>query len=264
MLFRVGLTMMGIALAIAAGVALVLIFNDEEPVSAVEAEEPQQPVEVPALKRRVSEPPPLKPLPSKPPPLKPLPSKPPPRSAEPTPEAPEALPIADSDWPEPSNAETADADGPRYFPPKQDSVLTLTVNALGLHDVPVLDSGSEAALDESVIHVPQTPMPWEKRDQKNVYLAGHRIGYPGTGSRLIFYNLDKLQGGDVISLKDQSGAVYKYRVTEMFEVNPSDDWVMDTVLDRDIVTLQTCSPIPTFEKRLIVRADRIKANASLG
>jgi sortase A len=25
---------------------------------------------------------------------------------------------------------------------------------------------------------------------------------------------------------------------------------------RDIVSLQTCTPIPTFEKRLVVRADR--------
>ena len=26
---------------------------------------------------------------------------------------------------------------------------------------------------------------------------------------------------------------------------------------RDLLTLQTCTPIPTFEKRLIVRAERI-------
>jgi sortase A len=32
---------------------------------------------------------------------------------------------------------------------------------------------------------------------------------------------------------------------------------MSRVRDRDIVTLQTCTPIPYFDKRLIVRADRI-------
>jgi sortase A len=32
---------------------------------------------------------------------------------------------------------------------------------------------------------------------------------------------------------------------------------MGRVRDRDIVTLQTCTPIPEFDKRLIVRADRI-------
>jgi LPXTG-site transpeptidase (sortase) family protein len=29
------------------------------------------------------------------------------------------------------------------------------------------------------------------------------------------------------------------------------------VRGRDMVTLQTCTPYPTFEKRLIVRADRV-------
>jgi sortase A len=32
---------------------------------------------------------------------------------------------------------------------------------------------------------------------------------------------------------------------------------MGQVVGRDMVTLQTCTPIPTFEKRLIVRADRV-------
>lgn len=29
-----------------------------------------------------------------------------------------------------------------------------------------------------------------KREQKNVYLAGHRLGWLGTGSHMIFFNLD--------------------------------------------------------------------------
>lgn len=252
MLLRVGLTMMGVALALTVGVALSLAFSRGETGPVVRAEE-TQPVEEPTLQRRERERPPREEAPREEP-----------RPTEPAPEDPGVLPVVDSDWPGPSETEVAAADGPRYFPPRQGSVLTLTVNSLGLYDVPVLDSGSEAALEEGVIHIPQTPMPWEDREQKNVYLAGHRLGYPNTGSRLIFYNLDKLQGGDVISLRDRSGNVYKYRVTEMFEVDPSDDWVMDTVLDRDIVTLQTCTPIPTYEKRLVVRADRIKNNVSFG
>src|SRR5215208_4057339 len=34
-------------------------------------------------------------------------------------------------------------------------------------------------------------------------------------------------------------------------------WVMGEVRGRDMLTLQTCTPYPTFEKRLIVRADRV-------
>jgi sortase A len=40
-------------------------------------------------------------------------------------------------------------------------------------------------------------------------------------------------------------------------VGPADTWVMGEVRGRDMVTLQTCTPIPTFEQRIIVRADRV-------
>ncbi len=135
--------------------------------------------------------------------------------------------------------------------------LTLTIPAMRLYDVPVINSESEAALNRGVIHVPKTSMPWDRKKQKNIYLAGHRIGYPGTGSRLIFYNLDKLAPGNSVVLRDRSGRTYEYRVSEKFVVGPYADWVFDTVPGRDMVILQTCTPIPTFNKRLIVRADRV-------
>ena len=49
-------------------------------------------------------------------------------------------------------------------------------------------------------------------------------------------------------------------MTEKFEVAPSASRAMDSVVGRDIVTLQTCTPIPTYEKRLI-RPDRLKTVA---
>jgi sortase A len=58
-------------------------------------------------------------------------------------------------------------------------------------------------------------------------------------------------------LKDREGNSYRFRVSDVMEVNPDDVWVMGQVVGRDMVTLQTCTPIPTFEKRLIVRADRV-------
>jgi sortase A len=59
------------------------------------------------------------------------------------------------------------------------------VEKIRLFDVPVIDFNTSDALDRGVIHLPQTPMPWDnKREQKNVYLAGHRLGYEGTGSRM--------------------------------------------------------------------------------
>jgi sortase A len=72
---------------------------------------------------------------------------------------------------------------------------------------------------------------------------------------MIFYSLGRLKKGDRIVLKDRTGRSYEYRVSETFLVDPADSWVTGQVRGRDMVTLQTCTPIPTFQKRLIVRAD---------
>ena len=167
-----------------------------------------------------------------------------------------ALPVAPQGWPAPSAQEVAAAREPRYYPQRQDGVMTLTVDAIGLYDVPVINANTQEALDVGVIHFPQSPMPWEERDQKNVYLAGHRLGWEGTGSRLVFYNLDKLKAGDTVVLEDSLGEPYEYRVSEAFVVEPEADWVVDPVRGRDTVTLQTCT-FPDLLNRLIVRADRV-------
>jgi LPXTG-site transpeptidase (sortase) family protein len=46
-------------------------------------------------------------------------------------------------------------------------------------------------------------------------------------------------------------------LSETFLAEPTDSWVMGQLRGRDMLTLQTCTPIPTFQKRLIVRADRV-------
>lgn len=137
-------------------------------------------------------------------------------------------------------------------------VMTMSASALGLHDVPVKSSSSGRALDGGVVHLPDTSLPWDGGEGgKNVYLAGHRLGWPGTGSHRVFYRLDELREGDWILLKDARGRKYRYRVTGSSVVSPGDSWVKDPVPGRDMLTLQTCTPIPTFEKRLIVRANRV-------
>ena len=166
------------------------------------------------------------------------------------------LPVAPQGWPAPSTQEVAAAREPRYYPQRQDGVMTLTVDSIGLYDVPVINANTQEALDGGVIHFPQSPMPWDERDQKNVYLAGHRLGWEGAGSRLVFYNLDKLKAGDSVVLYDSLGEPYEYRVSEVFVVEPDADWVVDPVRGRDMVTLQTCT-FPDLLNRLIVRADRV-------
>jgi sortase A len=159
------------------------------------------------------------------------------------------------DWPEPTGAEVASANAPRYYQPPSDADMTLTIEALGLYDVPVLSSADLEVLDRGLMHEPETSLPSDGGAQRNVFLAGHYLGYPGTASHLVFYNLDKLRRGDEVILEDHGGRTYRYRVSEAFGATPDDSWVMGQVRGRDMLTLQTCIP-PTFEDRLIVRADR--------
>ena len=174
---------------------------------------------------------------------------------EPQPE-PEPEPDVGDEPPEPTEEEVASAHETRRYELPEGAVLGLTVKALGIHDVPVFDSVGDRALGNGVGHHPETSMPWTDAPQRNVYLAGHRLGFPGTDSHLIFYRLGDLGDGDEILLKARDGKKYRYRVSETFKADPEDSWVMGQVRNRDMVTLQTCTG-PGWERRLIVRADRV-------
>ena len=168
------------------------------------------------------------------------------------------LPAAeDTDWPGPTQKELQSANAPRHYNLPAGAIMGLTIHSIGIYNAPVFDSDSQWALATGVAHVPQTSLPWSPTAQRNVYLAGHRMGYRGTWSRLIFYNLDELREGEKVVLEDRTGRSYEYRVSETFLADPTDSWVMGQVRGRDMLTLQTCTPIPTFEKRLIIRADRV-------
>jgi sortase A len=160
-------------------------------------------------------------------------------------------------WPEPTKEELNTANQERRYELLPGAIMGLTIEAIGIYNVPTFDSDGRWALANGVAHHPETSLPWSSTPQRNVYLAGHRMGYRGTWSRMIFYNLDKLEKGDKVLLKDRAGSSYRYRVSEVFVVDPADSWVMGQVRGRDMLTLQTCTPYPTFEKRLIVRADRV-------
>ncbi len=249
MLLKVGVFMMTFALVLAGVVTLIAVY--EEPMERATAVKPEA---EPSFKPLVRDYPPdshVKEVESRPEPEAP---KPAPQKAEPE---WEVLPVAEEDWPMPSEEDIEAASQPRHYDLVPGAVMGLTVEAIGIYDVPVFDSDAQWALDNGVAHVPETSLPWSPTPQRNVYLAGHRFGWPGTASHLVFYNLDELGAGDTVLLRDREGRRYEYEVTETFIADPTDSWVMGQVAGRDMVTLQTCTPIPSFEKRLVVRADRV-------
>jgi sortase A len=168
-----------------------------------------------------------------------------------------ALPVQESGYPLPTQDQIASANQLRRYHLPPGAIMALTIPELGIRNAPVMDSVTESALNQGVVHLPDTSLPWSDTPERNVYLAGHRLGWPGTGSHLIFYRLNELTGGERITLRARDGTKYDYRVLESFAVRPDENWVTGRVKDRDLLTLQTCTPIPTFQKRLIVRAERI-------
>jgi sortase A len=135
-----------------------------------------------------------------------------------------------------------------------DKTLYLTVPDLGLEDVTAFNSVSEEKLKRSTVHIPATGFPWQKG--ANTYIAGHRVGYEGTNSYLVFYYLDQLVEGDEILLEDSAGTTYTYRVTDQMVVDPDNVEVMEPVEGKSLVSLQTCT-LPDYEKRLIVQGELV-------
>ncbi len=120
-------------------------------------------------------------------------------------------------------------------------------------EIPTTVGNDEAALKEhAAIHLEGTGFPWE--EEANVYVAGHRLGYPNTDSFLAFWDLDALENGDEITVKDANEREYVYEVFEEFDVAPTDLYVLDPVAGKNILTLQTCT-LPDYSRRLIVQAE---------
>lgn len=141
--------------------------------------------------------------------------------------------------------------------PPDETGLTLTVPELGrVQEVPVYTAASNdtAALDSGAVHVAGTDFPWQP--EANVYIAGHRLGFPGTGSDRLFLSLDALEAGDEVYLTDAEGTTYSYVVFDKFVVEPDAAYVMQTVPGQNLVTLQTCT-LPDYSQRLIVQGELV-------
>jgi sortase A len=80
------------------------------------------------------------------------------------------------DWPEPTRGELENANVDRHYELLPGAIMGLTIEAMGIYDAPVFDSDSRWALAKGVAHHPQTSLPWSQSAQRNVYLAGHRMG----------------------------------------------------------------------------------------
>lgn len=98
---------------------------------------------------------------------------------------------------------------------------------------------------------------WRRPSSSNPLLGGntvivaHRFLY--SSGPVTFYHLDKMNIGDEFSVYWE-GKEYVYKVFDIFEVDPAYVEIEENTLN-NILTLYTCTPLYTAEKRLVVRSE---------
>jgi sortase A len=139
--------------------------------------------------------------------------------------------------------------------PPKDKTLKLTIPEMKQieDDTIPTGTGTNEALfrDHAAVHLRDTGFPWQRT--ANVYIAGHRIGFPGTDSNLAFYDLEDLKEGDKVYLEDAEGREYTYQVFAKLVVEPANLSVLRPIKGKNIVSLQTCT-LPDYTNRVIYRA----------
>src|ERR687890_565797 len=107
--------------------------------------------------------------------------------------------------------------------PPKDKTLKLTIPEMKQIEDDTIPTGkgtNEALFrDHAAVHLRDTGFPWQRT--ANVYIAGHRIGFPGTDSNLV--------------------------------VEPANLSVLRPMKGKNIVSLQTCT-LPDYTNRVIYRA----------
>jgi sortase A len=139
--------------------------------------------------------------------------------------------------------------------PPKDKTLKLTIPAIKQIEDDTIPTGkgtNEVLFhDHAAVHLRDTGFPWQRT--ANVYIAGHRIGFPGTDSNLAFYDLEDLKKGDKVYLEDAKGRKYTYQVFAKLVVEPANLSVLKPIKGKNIVSLQTCT-LPDYTNRVIYRA----------
>lgn len=131
--------------------------------------------------------------------------------------------------------------------------IKLSVPKLGITDLPVPTASTQAELNrEGIIRLADNGLPGA--EGSNTFIVGHALGYPSTRVRFIFRHLEKMKPGDEITLTS-AGKRYTFRVYDRLTVRPEDYWVTHPVPGKTVVSLQSCTPYPTFENRIVVRGE---------
>ncbi|MDL2341991.1 MAG: sortase [Patescibacteria group bacterium] len=125
----------------------------------------------------------------------------------------------------------------------------LSIAALGLNE-PIFSGDSIYTVNKGIWIRPNASTP---DNGSNTVLVGHRFTY--TNPRGVFYFLDKIKLGDVITVYWHSKA-YRYVTTKISVVDPTDGAV-EAPTPSSRLTLYTCTPLWSLKERLVVVSELV-------
>ncbi len=131
---------------------------------------------------------------------------------------------------------------------------TLSIPKLKILNAQVIFGNDD--LNKSLVHYGGTAQPG---NYGNTVIFGHSVlpyFFNPKDYKTIFSTLPSLSEGDEI-LVDYEGISYRYEVEEMRVVDPNDVSILEQTFDDSYLSLITCVPPGTYEKRLWVKS-RIK------
>jgi sortase A len=124
---------------------------------------------------------------------------------------------------------------------------TLRIPSIGLEE-DVRSGVAQSVINSGVAHWVGTAGPGESG---NVVLAGHRTTYTRP-----FYDLDRLEEGDLIYMTDGTGREVMYRVSDTFIVTPEDIWITYEQ-GTPMLTMFACHPKGSKRFRIVVQAELV-------
>lgn len=132
---------------------------------------------------------------------------------------------------------------------KKHLIGSITIPKINL-TVPLFDTLTEEILENGAGILQGTSMPTGGIGNHSV-ISAHR----GLAERVLFRHLDKLENGDVF-LIENSGELLAYQVIKTHTVKPEDTEIIQQEIDKDLVSLLTCTPYMINSHRLIVTGER--------
>lgn len=118
-------------------------------------------------------------------------------------------------------------------------------------DLPIYHGTSEKVLEMGVGHLQGSSLPIGGTNTHSV-LTAHR----GLAKAELFTHLGDVQVGDMFTV-EVFGEVLSYRVFETRVVDPADTESLYPQVDRDLMTLITCTPLGVNTHRILVTGERV-------